>query len=220
MNDTPRLLRPRGLLILLLLSLGAADLSPQHALSLEEAVDAALRQSLTLKKSAIDLAGAGYSADRLWAEVFPSISGSAGLSYRSNLFTGEGFQLRGGGLGYSLSLGISLSLNAGIPYAMKTITLAYQSRLLEYESARRQITIQVSKAFYTLIAQGEQSALLKESLQLAEKQREKSRLAFLNGLIPQREYLQSQLSAESAKLSLNKAEISRAGSLREFRARR
>jgi outer membrane protein TolC len=181
-------------------------------------VETALRQSIALKKSAIDLAVAGYSAERLWAEVFPSINGSAGVSYRSNLFTGSGFQIQPGGLGYSLSLGLSLSLNPGLPYTMKTITLAYQSRLLEYESARRQITIQVSKAFYTLLAEEEHIALLKENHALAEKQREKNRAAFLSGLIPQREYLQSQLSAETARLTLNKAAISRAASLRDFLA--
>ncbi|MDR2518203.1 MAG: TolC family protein [Spirochaetaceae bacterium] len=222
MNEKPRLPRLRRLyclLALLLLCASAPEtLCPQQTLSLEEAVETALRQSLTLKKSALDLAAAEYSADRLWAEVFPSINGSAGVSYRSNLFTGGGFQIQDGGLGYSLSLGVSLSLNPGIPYAMKSITLAYQSRLLEYESACRQLTIQVSKAFYTLIAEGERIALLKELLALAEKQRERNRAAFLNGLIPQREYLQSRLSAEGAKLALSRAEIGLAGSLRDWRA--
>jgi outer membrane protein TolC len=53
-------------------------------------------------------------------------------------------------------------------------------------------------------------------LDLAEKQREKNRIAFQNGIIPQREYLQSQLSVETAKLSLSKAQVSYAGSLRDF----
>jgi outer membrane protein TolC len=179
-------------------------------------VELALSQSLTLQKNAIDLADDKYEANHLWSELFPSISASAGVNYRSNLFTGEGFQFKESGLGYSLSMGITLSLKAGLPYAMKLISLAYQSRLLTYEDARRQLEIQVAKDFYKLIAEQERLALRQESLDLAEKQRDKSRVAFQNGIIPQREYLQSQLSVETTKGELRKDQISYASSLRAF----
>jgi outer membrane protein TolC len=201
---------PKGwlfLYILVCLEAAPQKAKAQSSLSLDQAVELAFAQSLTLQKNALDLATTEYAANHLWSELFPSISASAGVSYGSNLFTGEGFQFKESGFGYSLSLGLNLSLNAGLPYAMKIISLAYQSSLLTYENARRQLEIQVAKDFYNLIAEQERLALLRESLDLAEKQRDKNRVAFQNGIIPQREYLQSQLSAETAKLTLSKAQV-------------
>ncbi|MDR0567584.1 MAG: TolC family protein, partial [Spirochaetaceae bacterium] len=188
----------------------------QTALTLDEAVDLALKQNIPLQKNALDLASAGYAANHLWSEVFPTINGSLGLSYSSPLATGDGFQAKGSSLSYNLSLGISLSLNAGLPYTMKMISLAYQTSLLTYENARRQLEIQIAKTFYSLIAEQERLGLLRETLSLAEKQRDRSRISFQNGVIPQRDYLQSQLSTETAKLTLFKAQVSYETALREF----
>ena len=205
------------LLVLLLAFTGAYQkVWGQTVLSLDQAVELAFKQNIDVQKKAVNLAVAGYAADRLWSEIFPTINAKAGLSYSSNLFTDPGFQFKDSNLDYNLSLGVDLSLNAGLPYSMKIISLAYQSSLLTYEDARRQLEIKVSKDFYTLIVQKENLSLQQESYNLSEKQREKSRIAFQNGIIPQREYLQSQLSAETAKLNLSKAQISYAASLREF----
>ncbi|MDR0524991.1 MAG: TolC family protein, partial [Spirochaetaceae bacterium] len=189
----------------------------QTALTLDEATALALKQSIDVQKKAIDLATTGYAANHLWAEVFPSISGSLGLSYGAKpMFTGDGFQHKDSNLGYDMSLRVSLSLNAGIPYTMKMISLAYQTSLLTYENARGQLEIQVSKAFYSLLAEQDRLALLRETLSLAEKQRDRSRISFQNGIISQREYLQSQLSTETAKLNLSKAQSSYETARREF----
>ncbi|MDR3170358.1 MAG: TolC family protein [Treponema sp.] len=185
-------------------------------LTLDRAVERAVGQSLTLQKSAIDSASAAFAATHLWSELFPDISADAGVSYGSNLFSGEGFRLEESGLGYSLSLGVTLSLNAGLPASMKLIKLAYQTQLLTYETSRRQLEIQVAKTFYGLIAEKANLSLLEELRTLAEKQVEKNRIAFANGLIGELTLLQSQLSAETAKLTLNKARTSYATQLGEF----
>ncbi|MDR2536498.1 MAG: TolC family protein [Treponema sp.] len=202
-------------ILLILTGISQKALS-QTPLTLDQAIERGLAQSLSLQKNTIDLETAEYAAEHLWSEIFPSISGSLGMSYGSNLFTGNSFQFAGTGFSYNLSLGINLSLNAGLPYSMKIISLAYQTRLLEYENACRQLEIQVSKTFYALIAEQERLTLLQESLNLTEKQREKNRIAFQNGIISQREYLQSQLSVETAKLNLSKAQVSYTSSMREF----
>ncbi|MDR0568958.1 MAG: TolC family protein, partial [Spirochaetaceae bacterium] len=188
----------------------------QTPLTLEQSVERALQQNIDVQKKAIDLATTGYAANHLWSEVFPTISGSLGVGYGSALFTGDGFKHEDKNLTYSMSLGVNLSLNAGLPYTMKMISLAYQTSLLTYENARRQLEIQVSKSFYSLAAEQDRLALLRETLDLAEKQRERSRISFQNGIIPQRDYLQSQLSTETAKLALSKAQSSYAAALREF----
>ncbi|MDR3116035.1 MAG: TolC family protein [Treponema sp.] len=196
---------------------GAAEEAlPVLILSLDKAVEAAAAQSLSLQKSAIDLRAAQYTADHLWAELFPTINAGAGLSYGTPLFTGQGFHLDQSGVGYSVSAGLNLSLQGGLPSAMKIIRLAYQRELLNYDQAQQQLAIQVAKTFYTLLRDKNRLALLQENLDLAEKQREKSRVAFEYGLTGELSYLQTQLSVETAKLELSKAKTAYATALGEF----
>jgi len=187
------------------------------ALSLEDAVKQGLQNSLNLKKSLIDLSSAEYSAKRLWAEVFPSISGSAGISYSgSELFTGDGFELDKGKLNTSVNAGINLNFNAGIPYSMKNIKLAYQTRLLNYEDARNQLEIQITKNFYSLIADRDNLASLEYMLQLAQRQYEKDQVSFRNGLIGEMVLMQSRLGLENARYNLSAARSAYANRMRDF----
>ena len=124
------------------------------SLSLEDAKNRALAQSLNLQKSTIDLEMARYRADRLWSELFPSFSLRAGFTILPDtpLISQPGFQYNQDGLSYSLSLGLTLQFNGGIPYSMKLTELAYQRGLLDYENARRRVELDISKLFYNLLA--------------------------------------------------------------------
>lgn len=185
-------------------------------LSLPEALEMALEQSLTLRKSAITLSTAKLAADRFWAEVFPGISLGAGVSYGSPLFTGKGFQADPKNLAYNTSLGLTFQLNTGIPAAIKSLRLAYEAGLLDYQSARRQLSIQVSKDFYNLLAETQKLSNLEEIRSLAERQLEKDRTAFENGLLSQLSYLQSRLGAETARLDVSKARTGYTARLGDF----
>ncbi|MDR2793260.1 MAG: TolC family protein [Treponema sp.] len=210
-------------IFLFLFSVAGGNGSVLHAqqpdgirITVEEAQERAVRQSINLHKSALDLETAAYSANHLWSEFFPSLSASAGVSYGSNLFSNDGFTFKEDNFGYSVSAGISLSLNAGLPLSMRIIALAYESQLLTYEDAKRQIGIQVTKSFYNLLAEKQNITLLEENLDLAQKQREKSRIAFRNGLISERSDMQTQLSVETARLNVNKAHTQYASHVRDF----
>jgi multidrug efflux system outer membrane protein len=187
-------------------------------LSLDEAVRRALENNLNLKKNLIDLSSAEYAAKRLWSELFPSITGGAGIGYSSALFTGDGFALDESGANPNASLGLTLGLNAGIPYAMKNIRLAYQSRLLNYEEACNQLEIQVIKNFYSLIADRENLNFLEETLKLAEQQLEKNQVAFNNGLVGELVVLQSRLGVETARYDLSAARSAYMNGMGEFLA--
>jgi multidrug efflux system outer membrane protein len=184
-------------------------------LSPERAVELALDQSLNLRKSYIDLNTAGIAANNLWAEVFPDISLSGGVSYRTPLFTGTPFN-DPGGFGYTASLGLSLRLNPSLPQTMKIIDLSYRSQLLSYENARRQLEIQVIKTFFGLLAEKQNLSHLEEIRTLAEQQFERNQTAFANGLIGQLAVLQSRLGAETARLNLSRAETVYNANLGEF----
>jgi outer membrane protein TolC len=185
-------------------------------LFLDEAVSRALDENLDLKKRLIDLSTAGYASKNLWAELFPGITAGAGVTYGTGLFAGDGFKLDKSGLAYDMSAGLSLTLSAGIPQTMKIIKLAYQIRLLEYEDARRQLEIGITKNFYTLLADRENLFQLENNLELAERQLERDRIAFNNGLKGELAFLQSRLGAETAKYNLSNARTAYAGGLGDF----
>jgi outer membrane protein TolC len=188
----------------------------QIALSLTDVLERGIENSLNLKKSLIDLEAAGYSAGKLWSEVFPTISGSFGGSYSSNLFSGDGPKGDKENFNISASLGINLTLNAGIPYSMKNIKLAYQARLLSYEDARNQLGIQITKNFYSLIADRDNLAVLADILNLSQLQHERNQVAVRNGLVGELTLMQSSLGMENARYSLSAAKSAYATRMGDF----
>jgi multidrug efflux system outer membrane protein len=189
-------------------------------LTLDEAVRLALDQSINLKKSSIDLAEAGYSASRLWSEIFPGFSLSAALTFLPStpLITEPGFQYRDDALSYSISLGVSLSLNPSLSSSMKRIELAYKAQLLSYEDASKQLEIQVAKDFLNLVTMKENVSYMQESLDLAVQKVNSDRIARANGLLSELSWLNSQLSAETARYNLLTAQGSYKTFLGEFLA--
>ncbi|GHV80062.1 transporter [Spirochaetia bacterium] len=185
-------------------------------LTREKAVEMALENSIDLQKQFIDLNNAEYAAHRLWSEFFPGISTSLGLRYGTPLLGGGGFQGSAENLNYTASVGLSLPLSSSLSPAMRITRLAYQTKLADYENARRLLGIDISETFYSLIAERETLSLLSGTRALAERQLEKSRTSFRNGLVGELAYLQSQLSAETAHLDFSRAEASYADNLGNF----
>jgi outer membrane protein TolC len=196
--------------------MGALSPAAPLALSLEDAVKQGLENNLNLKKNRIDLATAEYSANRLWAEVFPTINATLGATYNSALFSGDGFEASKDAANVNASVGITLGLNAGIPYTMKNIKLAYQTRLLNYEDARNQLEIQITKIFYSLIADRDNLASLEDTLRLAQRQYERDDIAFRNGLIGELTRMQSRLGLENARYNLSAARSVYANRMGDF----
>jgi outer membrane protein TolC len=190
--------------------LGAAPGESPEAelvLTLDGAVERALKYSIALQKDQLTLEEKEYSSKRLWAEIFPTIQARAGIDYKNPLFTGGAGDRRVGArsFGYDLFAGLSLDLNAGIPYRMKLLSLAYRQALLSYEDARRLLEIDIAQQFYTLVMERENLAQRGETLGLAERQLEKHRVGRANGMISEAALLQSRLAVETARYELSAA---------------
>jgi len=191
---------------------------PAHAadLGLEDAVNLALESNFSLKKSEIDLAASGYSEKFLWMEIFPSISANASVGYRNNLFSEV--VPSNSGLNYSVGLGISLGLNVGLPYIFKSIKLAHQGNILKYEDARNQLSIQITKLFYSLVTEKNNLLLLEEIFNLAQRQYTRSEVSFRNGLVGELSLIQSRLFMENARYNLSAAKTAHRNNMSDFLA--
>ena len=175
-----------------------------------------MEQNLPLRKTEIELASSAYSEKNLWSALFPTISASASAGYRRHLLSD--ITLQNEGPNYSLGLGIRLGLNAGIPYAMNIIKMAHQDKLLEYEDAKNQLSIQITKLFYSLVADNENLQLLEEIFNLAQRQLTRSEVSFRNGIVGELTLTQSRLAAEDARYNLSAAKTTYESNLAEFLA--
>ena len=190
----------------------------EKGLGLDEAVELALAHNLNLKKNDIDIAASGYSEKYIWSELFPSINATLSTGFSSPLFSGNGFELNDKTKRNSAGIGISLGLNAGLPYLMNNIRLAHQANLLKYEDAKRQVSIQITKKFYSLIAEKNNLTLLEEILNLAQRQFERNEVSFRNGLVRELNVIQSRLSVENARYNLSAAKTAYANNMVDFLA--
>jgi outer membrane protein TolC len=192
--------------LLFLLSIFSVSAEPL-VLTLEDVINRAVTESNDLRQTLIDIETAQMQAKNNWAQFLPGIRAGVGLNYRNNnVFTENISPSNQDPLSYSTSLNLSLDLNGGIPYQMKNNTLAYQTELLNYENIRRLLEASVAKTFYNLIAEKENLTLLQDVQNLSDQQYRKDQVSFQNGLINQLSLVRSQLSAESAKLDLLKAQ--------------
>ena len=180
---------------------------------MDEAVNLALEYNLALKKTEIDLAASGYSEKKLWMEIFPAISASANIGYDTKLFSEKSSNQ---GMRYGVGFAVALGLNAGIPYTMKSVKLAHQANILKYEDARNQLSIQVTKKFYALLAEKNNLLLLEEILSLAQRQYARSETLFRNGLVSELSLSRSSLALENARYDLSAAGIAHDTNMAEF----
>lgn len=169
-----------------------------------------------MKKTEIDIAASEFSAKNLWAELFPAISANASAGYRNSIFNDSAPS--GSGFNYSIGLGISLGLNAGIPYILKNISMAHESNILKYEDARNLLSIQVTKNFYSLVAENNNLNFLTEVFNLAQRQFTRSETLFRNGMVGELSLTQSRLALENARYSLEAARIIHKNNMAEFLA--
>jgi OMF family outer membrane factor len=180
-------------------------------LSLDRAVELALAQSVSLRTSALSLAAAASQAENLWTQIFPNISIGGGVTYGSSAFPDPAFALS-----WNADITASLTLTPALPGQMRAITLAYRSRLLNYENARSQLAVAVAKSYWQLVRDLRNLDNLRGSLDLALRQYERNRTLFSNGGASQITYLRSQLSAEEARLNLSRGEAAYAANLASF----
>jgi len=185
-------------------------------LTLDDAVSRGVEFNLNLQKQKIDIAASSYSEKNIWSDIFPSINAEARFGYGSSLFSGKGFEFNEKGVESRINLGINFAFNAGLSYTMKSIRLAHQSNVLKYEDAVNQLSIQITKKYFSLIAEKNNLLLLEEMAALSQRQLARSEVSFRNGLTGELQLMQSRLAMENARYNLSAARMSHNNNMAEF----
>jgi outer membrane protein TolC len=203
-------------------------------LTVENAVDMALRTNLSLRAGAITLDTKKRASDLVWNQFLPDLA-LRGTLARPNKASdpasvtipipGPGPSMQINGISGKMADGIfitdpvsvpswslqgnvsaSLTLSAALVAGIQTIKADYEAGLVTYEKARLQTERDVRKSYNNMLLLAENIALLKESYEAAERQVATAQANYRAGLAPELTLLQAQVSRDNMKPSIGQAE--------------
>ena len=208
----------------------AEDKSETKILSLtvEDAVQYALKNSKSLKSSAIDLEIKKRASDNAWNILLPSLSASATAARLNNIDStlqsaNGSIQLANAVLGTTTpvmeesekahwsvigNVGAQWNFNLAMLDSIKIAKNQYESGKITWEQAQRDTEVNIRKMFYGLLVQQESLEIKKESLKNAESRWKQSERLYNNGTVPRLQMLNSRVTYENKKPEVLNAENS------------
>ena len=182
---------------------------PTLSLTIQDAVDLALKNNVKIKQSKIQLDAAKRAKNSSWNSASPSLTASGGLS-KSNKNFAENYTAYVQG-------SVSVTLSTNLYTNIKDAALKYQAGEISYEEACRSVELSVRTAFYNLLYQKDNIALKKSSAETARQSYETNRRKYGQGAISQLDVLSSQVNYETQIPALQSAEISYQNDLASFK---
>lgn len=171
-------------------------------LTLPYALGLATTQSTGLEGNRLDMTAALRRAQASWTSYLPSIS-----IVTSARATGSLVSLTGG-VSSSASLGVSLSFNGTNTVNEKILQSAYGGSLVAYDQAYSALVVEVSKAYWSLVARQESLDVLQDNLLVVQQQYQKSQQGYEAGLVPELDVLKTLIALRSAENALQAEENS------------
>ena len=198
------------------------------SLTVDEAVDYALKNSKTLQSAAIDLEIKTRAKDTAWNSLVPSVQVTGTLA-RSNKVQNPSAaatqmlnQIRA-----MLSLptlpvdtsvseadhwkavgniGVSFMFNAALVQEIRAARADFEAGLITWEQTRADTERSIRKLFYGLLLQQESVALQQKMLANAQIRSNQSETGYKNGLVSELAFLQARVAYENQKPAVLKAE--------------
>jgi outer membrane protein TolC len=211
------------------------NFSPEtRIISLDAAVDMALRNNLGLESQRITNATNKRKSDYAWNVFVPTIDlrGTLMTNNTATTMSVPGYVplnpfIPGLPAGTPTILGINplattstemhpwnisaalsfqLTFNYGLFEGMNKTKLDYQGGLITYEKAKAQLEQNVRKSYYQMLLLQENIALLRENAKAADDRVKTAQTNYNAGLIPELNLLQAQVAAVNMKPTIDQAE--------------
>lgn len=179
-------------------------------LDIETAVVTALEKNLDLHIQRSELAGRERIRQAAWNSFLPSAGANVSTS-RSLLEADAG--------AWNLALGLQarLSLAVDSAYAIRGALLAYQSGLIDLETARRQLERDVRTAYYGLLLQRSKIDLIERNIITSRQRYEFTSTSYERGRASELERLNALMALENLKPKLDEANLSFATAMMRFK---
>ncbi|MEM5947374.1 TolC family protein [Spirochaetia bacterium 38H-sp] len=209
-------------------------------LTVDKAVEYALKYNSSIKNAALDLESSGLTKNTVFNQFYPSISASATLSKMhestetiSGLIPDTTSEVFSGSSMYdrviyyeqeipltwmlSTSIQANLTLTTQLVSGIKIAFKNYEMGQISLEKLQRQTERDVRKAFYNLLLSKEQLNIMKESLNAAEARYKQTEKLYKNGLVDQQVLLSSRVAWESMKPQISQLDMAYKMSLSNFK---
>ncbi|GHV28370.1 hypothetical protein AGMMS4952_11840 [Spirochaetia bacterium] len=195
------LLKQITALITIFILAGLGSLTAE-SLTLDAALDTALKNNADLKKSELTAYQALREKKNAWNQFLPSISANLGVTNTHPIQPA-------GDLTDSWSAGASINLPLSASMTANTKLLGYKALAAEeaYDNTRRTLITQVSTNFYSILAENLNVEILRSDLEIKKQQYELASKNFKNGLASELEMLNSQYAYQIAGPALNDAVV-------------
>ena len=185
------------------------------ALSLEEAVELAIKNNTSMRLSILDIQKAEENIRKAKAGILPQVS----FSYSYTRLGGDlafGFTPKNRH-SYLLQLDQAVFNRA----VFEGLRLAKDQRELQeliYEDVKREVEFQTKQFFYSLLYKKEVIKLLEENLRYWEENYRQTEGKFQAGIVPRVELMRAKAQLENAKAQLENAIADYKKSLEDFKA--
>jgi len=221
-----------AILLLLCVNLQAQEGNAVKRVTLNEAVDLALKNNLGLESSRTSLATKKRASDLSWNQFIPSVTVAGILSRDNEVNTVTGLypvdisSVFGSYISippdtlyavtpYSVdspqwhivgNIQMSLTVSAAMFENMKRLRIDYEGGLLGYDKAKLQLERDVRKAYHNLLLLQENIALLRGSYANVERQMQMAQANFEAGLAPELTLLQARVARENMRPVIDQSE--------------
>ena len=180
-------------------------------LTVDQAVEFALKNSNSMKSADIDLAVKERAGKYGWNVLLPSVNATATMNRSSSdslESKGVPASMQTESLHWTGIVGVSASWNFSFAY-IEQIRIAkknYEVGQLSFEKSQREIKVNVQKLFYGLLLQQENLRLQKTSLENSRQRYIQAETNYKNGAVPEIRLLQAQVAYQNMKPTVSKLE--------------
>lgn len=178
-------------------------------LTVDDAVNYALKNNQSLKSAAIDLEIKKRANSNSWNTFLPS-AGVSGTAARTNDYGGTepqtDFDSEEDRWAVVGKVGVSWAFNMAMVSQIQIAKKQYEAGLISYDTSCTKMEMNIRKLFYGLLIQQENLKINKEGLANAKARYEQAEINYRNGLTPELQVLNSQVTYENKKPSVLKAE--------------
>ena len=192
-------------------------------LTLDDAIEYALKNSRTLKSSDIDLEMKKRASSTSWNVFLPNVQASGTMS-RANDYSPSTVDIvtavvsngkvavpsdydkeedRWSTIG---ALSVSWNFNPAYIAQIQKAKLDYEGGKISWEQSQNTTVLNIKKLFYGLLLQQENLKIQKDTLENARQRYVQAQANFKNGLVPEISLLQTQVNYENTKPTVNTAE--------------
>jgi len=192
--------------------------SPDSVYNLQQCIDIAIRNNLTVKRSELDMERSRIYWQQQRANLLPTFSGNVnhGISTGRSLdpFTNTYLNQQITSADYNANANLVLFNGMTVQNSIRQTSLAYQAGKMDFEQAKNDITLNVITTYFQAINNTDLLALATNQLEVSKQQVQRLQVMNTNGAVKPSDYFDvkgqqstDQLSVINAKNSLEASKL-------------